>query len=85
MIDVPYEKLESVYCKKGKICTIFLIRSREGEEICLNWMKKDDSERILKAISDGINATAVEPVSIQKKRGLLWIEMQISVQKSGYL
>ncbi len=81
LVDIPYEKLEFVHFKRGKIGAKFLIRSEEGKEITLTWMEKDEAEKAIGAIRDALNAIAVEPVSIQKKKGLLGVELQLSKPK----
>lgn len=81
IVDVPYEKLEFVHFKKGKIGAKFVIRSEEGVEIELTWMEKDEAEGAMEAIRDALNVIAVEPVSIQKKKGLLGFELMISKPK----
>jgi len=81
MVDIPYEKLEFVHFKKGKIGAKFVIRSEEGEEITLSWMEKEEAEKAIESIRDALNAIAVEPVSIQKKKGLLGVELMLSKPK----
>jgi hypothetical protein len=81
LIDIPYEKLEFVHFKKGKIGAKFIIRNEEGEEIVLTWMEKDEAEKAIEAIRDAINAIAVEPVSIQKRKGILGFELELSKPK----
>ena len=81
LVDVPYEKMELVYFKKGKIGAQFTIRDEEGKEIDLTWMDKKEAENAIEAIRDALNAIAVEPVSIQKKKGLLGEEWLISKPK----
>lgn len=78
LIDVPYEKLEFVHFRKGKIGAKFEIKSEEGEKITLKWVKKEEAEKAIEAIRDTLNSIAVEPVSIQKKKGLLGIELFLS-------
>lgn len=81
LVDVPYEKLEFVHFKKGKIGAKFTIRSEEGTELTLTWMERGEAEKAMEAIRDALNAIAVEPVSIQKKKGLLGVELTLSKPK----
>jgi len=70
-IDIPYEKLEQVSFHKGPVASEFVLKSEEGRIINLTWMEREEAKSALKAIQDSLNAIAVEPVSIQKKKGLL--------------
>lgn len=69
--DIPYEKLEQVSFHKGPVASEFVLKSEEGRIINLTWMEREEASSALNAIRDSLNAIAVEPVSIQKKKGLL--------------
>ena len=79
--DVPYEKMEMVYFKKGKIGAEFYIQNEEGMSIKLNWLEKSEAMSAMEAIRDALNAIAVEPISIQKKKGLFGEEWKITKPK----
>ena len=69
--DIPYEKLEQVSFHKGPVASEFVLKSEEGRIINLTWMEREEATSALNAIQDSLNAIAVEPVSIRKKKGLL--------------
>ncbi len=71
MLDVPYEKLEKVYFKIGGIGAKFVVKDESGKSIELTWMDKKEVKEAIEAIKEALNAIAVEPVSIQKKKGLI--------------
>lgn len=71
LIDIPYEKLEQVNFHKGPVASEFVLKSEEGRIINLKWMEREEATSALNAIQDSLNAIAVEPVSIQRKKGLL--------------
>ena len=77
MKAVPYEKLEEVYVKIGKMYAEFIIKQENGDEIKLDRMDKTKSREAIEAIKEAINRIAVEPVSIERKKHLtsqeLWI------------
>lgn len=76
--DVPYEKMELVHFRKGKIGAKFTIQNEEGKIINLTWMDKSEAREAMEAIKDALNAIAVEPISIQKKKGLMGEELSIT-------
>ena len=69
--DIPYEKLEQVSFHKGPVASEFILKNEEGKIIRLPWMEREEATSVLNTICDSLNAIAVEPVSIQKKKGLL--------------
>ncbi|RLI86622.1 MAG: hypothetical protein DRP01_03850 [Archaeoglobales archaeon] len=77
MTDVPYEKLEFVRFKRGKVGSEFLIKSEDLTPMKLTWLEKDEALSALNAIRDALNAIAVEPVSIKRKKGIWWEEWEI--------
>ncbi|WP_456478169.1 PH domain-containing protein [Geoglobus ahangari] len=78
---VPYEKLEVAYYRKGKIGAEFILHSEEGDELKLSWMDKSEAQDAIVAIRDALNAIAVEPVTIKKKKGLIGEEWEIRKPK----
>ncbi|WP_456395518.1 PH domain-containing protein [Thermococcus sp.] len=81
MKAVPYEKLEEVYVKIGKMYAEFIIRKEDGEEIKLERMDKSKSRDAIEAIKEAINRIAVEPVGIERKKHLTSQEMWIHKPK----
>lgn len=77
MKDVPYEKLEYVKFKRGKIGSEFLVKSEDIEPIKLTWLEKEEALEALNAIKNSLNAIAAEPVSIKRKKGIWWEEWEI--------
>ena len=77
LTDIPYEKLELVRFHKGPIASEFMLKSEEGGIIELTWMEREEATNALNAIKDALNAIAVEPVSIQKKKGLLGEDLHL--------
>lgn len=69
--DIPYEKLEQVSFHKGPVSSAFALKSEEGGTILLTRMERKEATKVMNAIQDSLNAIAVEPVSIRKKKGLL--------------
>ncbi len=81
MKAVPYEKLEEVYVKIGKMYAEFIIKQENGDEIKLDRMDKTKSREAIEAIKEAINRIAVEPVSIERKKHLTSQEMWIHKPK----
>ena len=71
LIDLPYEKLETVYFKQGAIGSEFKLKNEDGSVIALNWLDKTNCKDAICSIRDAINQIAIEPVGIQKKKGLM--------------
>ncbi|KXA94562.1 hypothetical protein AKJ37_00025 [candidate division MSBL1 archaeon SCGC-AAA259I09] len=67
---VPYEKLERVTFKSGLISSEFAIEKEDGEILELSWLGKEESKKAIETIRDLLNKKAVEPVSIEKDKGL---------------
>ncbi|ADT84427.1 PH domain-containing protein [Thermococcus barophilus] len=80
---VPYEKLELVYVKVGKIYSEFLIRKEDGKEIKLTKMDKEKARKAIEAIRDALNEIAVEPVTIERKKHLMSEEWVIHKPKEA--
>lgn len=81
MKAIPYEKLEEVYVKIGKMYAEFVIKDESGDVIKLDKMDKEKSKKAVEAIRDALNAIAVEPVSIEKKKHLMGEELWIHKPK----
>ncbi|WP_048149888.1 PH domain-containing protein [Palaeococcus ferrophilus] len=77
LMAVPYEKLEQVYVKVGKMYAEFSIMKEDGEEIKLERMDKTEAREAIESIRDALNEIAVEPVSIERKKHLLSEEWTI--------
>jgi hypothetical protein len=76
LIAVPYEKLEFVYFKATKVSSEFVIKKEDGEELSLSRLDKNEAMKAIEAVRDALNAIAVEPVTIQRKKKLMseeWI------------
>ncbi|MCW3138013.1 MAG: PH domain-containing protein [Methanophagales archaeon] len=76
--DIPYEKLEQVSFHKGPVASEFVLKTEEGGIINLTWMEREEATSALNAIRDSLNAIAVEPVSIQTKKGLLGVDLLLT-------
>lgn len=74
--DVPYSKLELVVFDEGLVTSAFDLKDEDGHHIQISWLDKKECEDAIITIRDALNAIAVEPVSIQKKKQLVggkWI------------
>lgn len=71
LVAIPYEKLEQVYVKVGKMYAEFSILKEDGEEIKLERMDKSEAREAIESIRDALNEIAVEPVSIERKKHLM--------------
>lgn len=67
---VPYEKLERVTFKSGLISSEFTIEKEDGEILEISWLGKEESKKAIETIRDILNEIAVEPISIEKNKGL---------------
>ncbi len=70
MKAIPYQKLEEVTVELGVISSEFLIKGEENIRLKLGWMNKEQARNTINAIKDALNAIAVEPVTIEVKKGL---------------
>ncbi len=76
LIAIPYEKLVRVHFRIGKMGSSFTITSEDKKKINIGWLQKEDAVRAIETIKNVLNKVAVEPISIEKKKGLLgedWI------------
>jgi len=70
--SIPFSKLQEVSAQIGPIRYGSLkITSEEGVTIDLNKIPKGDVEPFVTALENAINAIAVEPISINVKKGLM--------------
>ncbi|ASJ13572.1 PH domain-containing protein [Thermococcus thioreducens] len=67
---IPYQKLEEVTVELGIISSEFLIKGEEDIRLKLGWMNKEQARKTINAIKDALNAIAIEPVTIEVKKGL---------------
>ncbi len=67
---IPYQKLEQVTVKLGIMSSDFIIKSEENTTLNLSWMNKEEARKAINAIKDALNAIAIEPVSIEIKKGM---------------
>jgi len=73
--SIPFAKLQEVSAQIGPIRYGSLtITSEEGVTIDLNKIPKGNVEPFVTALEDAINAIAVEPISINVKKGLMGME-----------
>ncbi|ACJ16940.1 hypothetical protein, conserved [Thermococcus onnurineus NA1] len=70
MKAIPYQKLEQITVKLGVMSSEFIIQGEENITLRLGWMNKEEARKAINAIKDALNAIAVEPVSIDVKKGL---------------
>lgn len=68
--DLPYEKMEYVRFHQGVIGSDFELKNEDGSLIKVDWLHKEGCKEAIEAIRDALNAIAVEPVSISKKKML---------------
>ncbi|CAD5245078.1 conserved protein of unknown function [Thermococcus camini] len=67
---LPYQKLEEVTIELGIISSEFIIKGEEDIRLKLGWMNKEQARKTINAIKDALNAIAIEPVTIEVKKGL---------------
>ena len=67
---IPYQKLEEVKVELGVVSSEFLIKGEENIRLKLGWMNKEQARKTINAIKDALNAIAIEPVTIEVKKGL---------------
>ncbi|ASA78161.1 PH domain-containing protein [Thermococcus sp. 5-4] len=70
MKAIPYQKLEEVTVELGVISSEFIIKGEENIRLKLGWMNKEQARATINAIKDALNAIAIEPVTIEVKKGL---------------
>jgi len=67
---VPYQKLEEVRIRLGLLSSEFIIVNEEGKNLNLSWMDKEEAKKTINAIKDALNAIAIEPVTVEVRKGL---------------
>jgi len=67
IIDFPYRRLKDVWFRFGKFGSKFILE----RVVELEWLKKDGALEVLNAIRKALQAVAVEPVSIEKRKKLI--------------
>ncbi len=70
MKSIPYEKIERIDYVKGIASADFKITLEDGTIVELGWMKKKQGQEAMEAIKQAIEAIAVEPPTLDKKKGL---------------
>jgi hypothetical protein len=71
--DIPYSKLESISAERGRMRFSSIEFQKESEEkpLLLSKVPKEDIEPFIEALELAINNIAVEPISIQRRKGLM--------------
>jgi len=72
--DIPYSKLETVRYERGVAGAKFSLYPEDGEAIEIAWLGKQEAQKAIETIRDALDAIAVEPVSIQRKKKMLGVE-----------
>ena len=81
VIDFPYRRLKDVWFRFGKLGSKFILEREDGRVVELEWLKKDGALEVLNAIRKALQAVAVEPVSIEKRKKLIGEEWFIRKPK----
>ena len=71
IIDFPYRRLKDVWFRFGKFGSKFILEREDGRVVELEWLKKEGALEVLNAIRKALQAVAVEPVSIEKRKKLI--------------
>ena len=73
LADIPYSKLESMSAERGRIYFSSIEFQKENEEkpLAISRVPKDDIEPFIEALELAINNIAVEPISIERRKGLM--------------
>lgn len=72
--DIPYSKLETVRYERGVAGAKFSLYPEDGEAVEIAWLGKQEAQKAIETIRDALDAIAVEPVSIQRKKKMLGVE-----------
>ncbi len=78
---IPYEKLQTVEFKAGMVASRFKITKENGKTVELSWLSKEESKETIQTIKDALNEIAVEPITIQKDKGLKSEEWRLNKPK----
>ncbi|MEA1993085.1 MAG: PH domain-containing protein [Euryarchaeota archaeon] len=70
LFGIPYEKLETVEFKAGIVASRFRVTKEDGKKMELSWLSKEEAKGTIQTIRNALNEIAVEPITIQKKKGL---------------
>lgn len=74
--DMPYAKLQLVLFEEGLIASAFGLKDEDGRRIQITWLDKKECQDAIIMVRDALNAVAVEPITIRKKKELVgerWI------------
>jgi hypothetical protein len=71
--DIPYSKLESISAERGRMrfSSITFQKENEKKSIAISRVPKDDIEPFIESLELAINNIAVEPISIERRKGLM--------------
>jgi hypothetical protein len=78
---IPYEKLEKVSYHGGAIGAEFTIEVEGGEKIRLTWLDKEEGRKAINAIYEAVKAIAIEPPTIEKKKGVIGEDIAVTKPK----
>lgn len=81
LVSVPYERLRRVYFRKGIVASEFTIELEDGTKVDLPWMSKEQAEEALRLIKRALEAVAVEPPTIVRKKHLTSEEVVLDKPK----
>jgi len=81
LVSVPYERLRRVYFRKGIVASEFIIELEDGSKIELPWMNKEQAEEAIRLIKRALEAVAVEPPTIIRKKHLTSEEVVLDKPK----
>ena len=70
MMSIPYEKIERIDYVRGIASADFKITLEDGTVVELGWMRKKQGQEAMEAIKEAIEAIAIEPPTLEKKKGL---------------
>jgi hypothetical protein len=79
--DIPYEKIEGVYLKRGKLGAEFTLHNENGTKIRIDWIDGAEAKKAMEEIREALNNISIEPISIKKKKGLFKEEWSFSKPK----
>ncbi len=73
LADIPYSKLESISAERGRLRfgSIEFQKEKDKKPISISKVPKDDIEPFIEALELAINNIAVEPISIERRKGLM--------------
>ena len=69
---IPYQKLEEMKAERGRVrYGSIAFKDEDGEVVSLNRVSKEYLEPFVDSLEKALNDVAVEPVSIERKKGLM--------------